>query len=35
LERSHDFSALEDTRPSLALALSPVLQRQRLKAASA
>ena len=35
LERSQGFSALEETRPSLALALSPVLQRQRLTAASA
>ncbi|HTO02470.1 MAG TPA: hypothetical protein VL069_02155 [Opitutus sp.] len=35
LERSHEFSAREEARPSLALALSPVLQRQRLTAASA
>ena len=35
LDRSHEFLAMEETRPSLALALSPVLQRQRLTAASA
>jgi hypothetical protein len=35
LDRSHEFSALAETRPELAMALSPVLQRQRLTAASA
>ena len=35
LDRSHAFSALEEARPSLAAELSPVLQRQRLTAASA
>jgi len=35
LGKSHGFSGLEETRPSLALGLTPVLQRQRLTAASA
>ena len=35
LDRSHALSALEEARPSLAAELSPVLQRQRLTAASA
>ena len=35
LDRSHGFSALEETRSSLAAELSPGLQRQRLTAASA
>lgn len=35
LGQSHTFAALEEARPELALALSPVLQRQRLTAASA
>jgi hypothetical protein len=35
LDRSHSFSALEEARPELAVVLSPVLQRQRLTAASA
>lgn len=35
LERSHAFAALETERPQLAAALTPVIQRQRLVAASA
>jgi hypothetical protein len=35
LGQSHPFAALEEARPALALALSPVVQRQRLTAASA
>ena len=35
LDQSHALSALEQSRPELAVALSPVVQRQRLTAASA
>jgi hypothetical protein len=34
LERSHRFSALDEIRPALAMELSPVVQRQRLKASA-